>query len=171
METDEAKAERHKKETLLLAEDKAHGAVKDWAEGVLNKFTYWKLLRITAYLNRFIDGCRKSRRVGPIFKSKTMEAEAKWIQITQQTWDMKTDLRLAKDEDGLTRFNERIQDYTSIFIPKESALARRIIEHYHVQTLRGGVAATMNKVRQKYWVPRLRSLVKSVRRSCNYCKK
>ena len=29
LETDEAKVERHKKETLLLAEDKAHGAVKD----------------------------------------------------------------------------------------------------------------------------------------------
>ena len=58
-----------------------------------------------------------------------------------------------------------------IFIPRESALARRIIEHCHVQTLHGGVAATMNKVRQRYWVPRLRSMVKSVRRDCNYCKK
>ena len=54
LETDEAKAERHKKETLLLAEDKAQGAVK--AEGLLNKFPYWKLKRITAYVNRFIDG-------------------------------------------------------------------------------------------------------------------
>ena len=34
-----------------------------------------------------------------------------------------------------------------------------------------GVAATTNKVRQKYWVPRLRSMVKSARRGCNYCKK
>ena len=63
---------------------------------------------------------------------------------------MKTDLRLAKDEDGLIRCNERIQGYTRIFIPRESALARRIIEHYHVQTLHGGVAATMNKVRLRY---------------------
>ena len=54
LETDEAKAERHKKETLLLAEDKAQGAVK--AEGLLNKFPYWKLKRMTAYVNRFIDG-------------------------------------------------------------------------------------------------------------------
>ena len=171
LETDEAKAERHKKETMLLAEDKAHGAVKDWAEGLLNKFPYWKLLRITAYVNRFIDGYKKSRRVGPITKSEIGKAEKKWIQITQETCNMKTDIRLAKDEDGLIRCNERIQGYTPIFIPRESVLARRIIEHYHVQTLHGGVAATMNKVRQRYWVPRLRSLVKSVRRSCNYCKK
>ena len=150
LETDEAKAERHKKETVLLAEDKAHGAVKDWAEGLLHKFPYWKLLRITAYVNRFIDGCKKSRRVGPITKSEIGEAEKKWIQITQETCNMKTDLRLAKDEDGLIRCNERIQGYTPIFIPRESLLARRIIEHYHVQTLHGGVAATMNKVRLRY---------------------
>ena len=57
LETDEAKAqERHKKETLLLAEDKAQGAVKDWAEDLLNKFPYWTLLRVTAYVNRFTDG-------------------------------------------------------------------------------------------------------------------
>ena len=57
LETDEAKAqERHKKETLLLAEDKAQGAVKDWAEDLLNKFPYWTLLHITAYVNRFTDG-------------------------------------------------------------------------------------------------------------------
>ena len=84
---------------------------------------------------------------------------------------MKTDLRLAKDEDGLIRCNERIQGYTPIFILRESVLARWIIEHYHVQTLHGGVTGTMNKVRQRYWVPRLRSLVKSVRCSCNYCEK
>ena len=84
---------------------------------------------------------------------------------------MKTDLRLAKDEDGLFGCNERIQGYTLIFIPRESALARHIIEHCHLQTLHGGVAATMNKVRLRYWVPRLRSMVKSVRRDCNYCKK
>lgn len=122
-------------------------------------------------MNRFIDDCKKSIRVGPITKSEIGEAEKKWMQITQETCDMKTDLRLAKDEDGLTRCNERIQVYTPIFIPRESALARRIIEHCHVQTLHGGVAETMNKVRQRYWIPRLRSMVKSVRRGCNYCKK
>ena len=63
---------------------------------------------------------------------------------------MKIDLRLAKDEDGLIRCSERIQGYTPISIPRESALARRIIEHCHVQTFYGAVATTMNKVRQRF---------------------
>ena len=102
---------------------------------------------------------------------KLRKQRKKWIQITQETCKMKTDLRLAKDEGGLVRCDKIIQGYTPIFIPRESVLASRIIEHYHIQSLHGGVAATMNKVQQSYWVPRLRSLVERVRRSCNYCKK
>jgi len=161
LETDDSKAERHKKEMLLLDEDKVHGTVKDWAEGLLNKFPYWKLLRVTTYVNQFVDGCKKSIRVGPITKSEIEKAEQKWMQITQETCDMKTDLGLAKDEGGLIRCNERIKGYTPIFIPRESALACRIIKHCHVQTLHGRVVATMNKVQQRYWAPRLRSMVKS----------
>ena len=60
------------------------------------------------------------------------------MQITQETCDMKTDLRLANDEDGLIRCNERIQGYTPIFISRESALARRIIEHCQCTNLAWG---------------------------------
>ena len=74
---DEAKVERRKKEMLLLAEDKAHGAVKYWAEGLLKKFPYWKILRITAYVNWFI-------RAGPITKSEIGEAEKKMNSIQRR---------------------------------------------------------------------------------------
>ena len=116
-------------------------------------------------MNRFIDGCRKSRRDGPITKSEIVKAEAKWVRITEETSDMATNLRLAKDEAGLTRCYGRIQGYTLIFVPRKSAFARWIIEYGHLQMLHGGVAATMN------WIPKLRSLVKSVCHSCNHCKK
>ena len=65
----------------------------------------------------------------------------------------------------------RIQGYTPNFIPRTSTLARRIIEHCHTQMLHGGVSATMSKVQQKYWIPKLRSLVKSVGYQYNHCKR
>ena len=171
LETAEASAERHKREAVLLTEDKAQEAIGSWVEGIVNKFPYWKLLRITSYMKRFIDGCRKARRGGPLTKSEIKEAEETWVLITQGVSDMTTNLRIDKDEAGILRCNERIQGYTPILIPKKSALARCIIEHCHLQTLHGGVATTMNKVRQKYWIPKLRALVKSVRNKCNHCKK
>lgn len=155
METDEVKLERGKKEALMLTEDKAQETLKRLSEGLLNKFPYWKLLRITAYVRRFTDGCRNRRRNGPLTRFEIMEAERTWVQIVQQTCDMTTNLKLTTDDNGVMRCNERIQDYKPIFIPRKSALARRIIEHCHLQTLHGGVAATMNRVRQKYWIPRL----------------
>ena len=171
LETDEAKSETRKKEPMLLTEDVSHETLKRWTEDLLDKFTYWRLLRITSYVKRFIDGCRKTRRNGPLTQTEITEAEIVWVQITQRTSDMTSCLKLATDEDGLMRCYERIQGYTPIFIPRGSALARRIAEHCHLHTLHGGVAATMSKVREKYWIPKLRSLVKTTRYTCNYCKK
>ena len=38
-------------------------------------FSYWKLLRITAHMKRFKNGCTRSRRTGPTAKSDISEAE------------------------------------------------------------------------------------------------
>lgn len=171
LETDEAKSERRKNEAMLLMEDVALDTVKRWAEDLLDKFTYWRLLRITSYVKGFIDGCRKTRRDGPLTKTEITDAENTWVRITQRLSDMTSSLKLATDEDGIVRCYERIQGYTPVFIPRESTLVRRITECCLLHTLHGGVAATMSQVRQKYWIPKLRSLVKSIRYACNYCKK
>ena len=43
--------------------------------------------------------------------------------------------------------------------------------HAHIQVLRGAVGLTMAKIREKYWIPRLRSLIKRAIRSCHGCKR
>ena len=147
LETDEAKSEKCKKDPMLLTEDTTQDTVKSWAEELLKRFSFWKLLRVTAYMKGFMNGCRRSKVDGPITKSEIVKAEEVRIRITQRTNDMATNLQLAKDESGLTRSYGRIQGYTPIFIPRKSALARRIIEHSHTQTLDGVLVATMSKVR------------------------
>ena len=41
----------------------------------------------------------------------------------------------------------------------------------HEQTIHGGVQTTMSKVRERFWIPRLHTLVKSVRYKCSTCKR
>ena len=41
----------------------------------------------------------------------------------------------------------------------------------HEQTKHGGVQTTMSKVRERFWIPRLCTLVKSVRYKCSPCKR
>ena len=41
----------------------------------------------------------------------------------------------------------------------------------HLKTLHGGVASAMTNIRRKYWRPRLRQLVKRVKKRCYRCKR
>ena len=57
-----------------------------------------------------------------------------------------------------------------IFIPPNSLLALKLFEATHNHTLHRGVTEVMTKVRQQYWAPKLRQLVKRIVRSCYWCK-
>jgi hypothetical protein len=175
-ETQEVKLERAKvkstSKAMFVAEDaSAEENAREWTDRLLNRMSYWKLLRVTAYVKRFIEGCRKSKRIGPLTRVDIAEAERIWVRVTQTWNEIRTEMTVEKDETGLVRCIGRIQGYQPIFIPRESTLARRLIEHCHLQSLHGGVAATMSKVREKFWIPKLRSIVKSVIHKCNLCKR
>ena len=55
--------------------------------------------------------------------------------------------------------------------PTKSLFTRKLVEHVHLSTFNGGVGMTMVKVRDQYWVPKLRQLVKLVRSDCWGCKR
>ena len=50
-------------------------------------------------------------------------------------------------------------------------LGLQLVEEVHQETLHGGVGLTMAKVRTRYWIPKLKQLVKKVRQSCHGCKR
>ncbi|XP_070567225.1 uncharacterized protein [Ptychodera flava] len=134
-----------KTEVMLLLEDAIQNETIAWSQELLSKFKFWKILRITSYMKHFIDGCKGMRQVGPLTKSEITASEKVWIHITQQTNNMTSDVTLAADEDRILRCYGRVPGYNPVLIPRRSALARRIIEHCHLQTLHGGVATTMSK--------------------------
>ena len=80
-------------------------------------------------------------------------------------------MELRQDDNFLLRCYGRVQDYHPIFIPREHKLVTLIISHHHKKTLHGGVSSTMSSVREKFWIPRLRVLVKKVVYRCNLCKR
>ena len=48
---------------------------------------------------------------------------------------------------------------------------RGIVAHAHLKTLHGGVGLTMSRVRERYWIPRIRRLAKRCITQCNGCKR
>ena len=77
---------------------------------------------------------------------------------------------LKKDSSGLWRYHGRVPDYNPIFIPRKHLLAEKIIENRHRQNLHGGVQSTIAKVREQFWIPRIRRLTNRIRSQCNICR-
>ena len=53
-----------------------------------------------------------------------------------------------------------------MYLPADATLTRKLVQRIHAETLHGGVSLTMAVIREKYWIPTLRKLVKSVRSAC-----
>ena len=61
----------------------------------------------------------------------------------------------------------RIQGVYPVYLPDNHTFTEKVVEDSHLQTLHGGVT----HVRNSYWIPRLRRLVKRIRKSCFGCKR
>ena len=75
------------------------------------------------------------------------------------------------DEFGLLRYYGCLQNYFSGYIAREHPLAKKIFESCHKKTLHWKIQTTMSKVREHYWIQKLRELVKDVHFKCHSCKK
>ena len=87
-------------------------------------------------------------------------------------------LGLYLDDDSLIRCRGRLQ-YAQlphntkfpILMPKESHLSTLIVRATHCMILHGGVRETLTELRQSYWIPKGRQLVKKEIRKCVTCRK
>ena len=53
----------------------------------------------------------------------------------------------------------RIQGHFPIYLPDNDLYTEKLVEQSHNETLYGGVSLTMTKVREIYWITRLRRLI------------
>ena len=83
----------------------------------------------------------------------------------------KLQLNLQKNEDGVLECRGRVQDHYLIFLPDGQRYTEKLVAQAHVAVLHGGVGSTMAKVREHYWVPRLRRLTKRIVKSCHGCRR
>ena len=158
--------------------------------------TYLKLLRITAYVWRFINNCRRQRadRVnGSLTTSELHNAEVKWLRSCQATHfqnkieNMTTNstssrlplvkqLRLYLDPEGIIRCGGRIHNAPledaakfPYLLLKKHELNKLIVFDTYENQLHYRLNATITKLRQKYWTPSIRQCVRSLLRTCVKC--
>jgi hypothetical protein len=151
----------------------------DEFEQLLKKWNLWKTLRICAWVSRFIRNVAKSHHSikGPLGTEEIQEREAWWIRKVQtrskdspefEEDRARLNLRMT---DGNLKCHGRIQGDLPIYLPDNDLYTEKLVEQCHHETLHGGVSLTMTKVREIYWIPRLRRLTKRVIKRCYGCKR
>ncbi|XP_055542695.1 uncharacterized protein LOC129728288 [Wyeomyia smithii] len=81
------------------------------------------------------------------------------------------------DERGILRVESRIQEacvtkdvkYPAI-LPRKHRLTHLIIDFFHRKYHHGNTETVVNEVRQQYYIPKLRAVVRTVIRNCQWCK-
>lgn len=141
--------------------------------------SWWKVVRILAWIKRFSKNCKKEQRIkGPLLTEEIQDQIDFLVKRAQQdvkgTLEFKNDserLNLIENEKGIYECRGRIQGVYPTYLPFRHVISAKLVEHAHLQTLHGGVSLTMAKVREQYWIPKLRSITKRIRKDCHGCKR
>ena len=146
-----------------------------YQDGLSPKYRLWKTLRIKSWINHFITNCMtpSKKRIRGIITTIEISAQKHHsIQNVQNHGEsfeafeiQKQALNLQRNSTRLYECRGRIQCHYPLLIPRNSMLAEKIVEDAHIRTLHEGVCLTMAEVRKEYWIPRLRSLTKKVRKA------
>ena len=154
---------------------------KDNLDEVLMKNGFWKTVRITTWVRRFLNNCKqkKSARLnGPLTTIETDKEVRWWVQRAQESSsgtekfeEDKLTLNLQKNGDGLYECRGRIQGNYPIYLPPSAVFSGKLVQDSHMLTLHGGVGLTMALIRRDYWILRLRQLTRKVVNGCFGCKK
>ncbi|UYV70708.1 hypothetical protein LAZ67_8000337 [Cordylochernes scorpioides] len=157
----------------------------------LNKFK-----RITGWIFRFFYNCRKLLKREKSGALSIEEIETFFIKIIRcaQQEDYYIDLKQLEafqplsgkspliklnpflDKGGLLRVGGRLNNALSSFdqkhpiiLPKAHYITQLVIRHYHERLLLAGVQLTLSAIREKYWIPSGRCLVKQILFKCIKC--
>ena len=148
-------------------------------EDLIQRFSYKKVIRITAWIIRFKENCKSTeKRRGPLITEEVCAAKEVWIKRTQEQVagssefeQHKSQLRLEMDNRGIYVCYGRLQGDYPVYLPTKSAFTEALVRNAHLTTLHGGVGLTITKIREHYWVPKLRQLTKKIVKNCFGCKR
>ena len=149
-----------------------------------------KLLRFTSYVRRFVENLKvKLGKEGKVssgeISAEEMDSSLKFLIKHEQLLlqrgthfiKMKHSLRLFFDKENLFRCRTRISSNETLkygirfpaLLQRSSNFTKLIILHHHDKVYYCGVEATLNHIRNFYWIAKGRKTVRLVLRKCFIC--
>ena len=161
----------------------------------LERFNHYKkLLRVTAYVLRFISNCRHQKKTGSLSITDINDAALERIRSAQQTSypdnyqclqnktsekpNLARQLNLYLDEKKLLRCRGRIHNAPleddakfPYLLPPKDRFTAFVIEEAHFTHIHSGLESTVTFLLQKFWIPNIRKRVRSAIYRCVICRK
>lgn len=165
----------------------------EYLSSVIEKFSSFSdLLRVITCCRRFARLCCKKPAINHTTVNEYRESLhilLNYVQLMYYSSEIKllqhsSPLHNSKiaalypfiDKNNLLRVGGRLRNANidddqkhPILLPKEHHLTRILVQKIHVDTLHGGMKMTLAKLRQRYWVPNSRTLIRMVIHNCTVC--
>ena len=172
-----------KEHTALLVQVEKHHTISKVVD--CERFSSYKtLLRVTAYVIRFVEHCRGIKNEEDLSLKEIQRAENYWIYDMQGTIakkkleELQTQIGSFPDENCIIRCKGRLQNsnltYESkhpILLPKEHYVTKLIVRDCHKRVLHNGVRETLQELRTRFWIVKGRQLVRQLLHKCVLCKR
>lgn len=117
------------------------------------------------------------KTVSPLCTQEISAQELFWIKRSQPQGtndatfpDDKEQLNLKPNVEGVRECCGCIQGDYPVYLLDSALYTVKVVQCAHDVILHGGAGITMAKVRERFWMPRLQKLVKSILTSCWGCK-
>nr|XP_015904720.2 uncharacterized protein LOC107437295 [Parasteatoda tepidariorum] len=149
--------------------------------------SYLKILRMTAWILRFLKNAQKTRAEQEIGELKLYELnEAEKIlmkQIQQKSFNDEDISRLKslcvfKNEEGILRVSTKLTErkdlesfISPILLPSTHKLVIIMIFYMHKSMCHAGIQILMSKLRERFWIIRSRKTIRKVLARCVRCKR
>ncbi len=154
-----------------------------------------KLLRVTAYVNRYLNNLngKQTKRTSELSAQEINDAKLLWLSYVQkvnfgeqiESMMNQTKKQLSEttglelDSNQLIRCcGSRLQlsnlppkSIDPILLPKNDYFTELVIWDVHKSNAHSGVNHTLSQVRQEYWVPHGRAYIGNVLRKCITCRR
>ena len=139
---------------------------------------YSMIIRTLAWIFRFYNNAKGNKARGPLKVEEIEKAEIVLIKLVQSDTkieDNYKNFQLFKCEQGLIRIVSRVTSNTTeshlILLPAKHIFVTRMVEQIHRDLHHAGVAMTLNKVRERFWLSKGRQTIKKILYKCVKCKR
>jgi hypothetical protein len=148
-----------------------------------------RLLRVTAWVRRFIYNCcakmkAANRRKDQLARAELHTVQDDWIKEAQNCLKQQGNFEQIKHKLGLVeergifkcvgQLNNsdlELEAQKPIILPRDHKLTEMIIIECHAKIHHGGIRATLTELRSRFWVPKGRQTIKRVLKICVTCKR